>query len=164
MNSSVVVSSPRFASPALRKIASDWQLSLIYRIQSGAPLTVTTGRDAGLLGGTQRPNIVANPKLADPTNERWFNTTAFVANGPGEYGNAGRNILRGNETITFDVGITRRFQLTEQQRLEFRGEAFNTLNMNRSGNPNTNLNNANFGRVLTSLDPRIMQFAFKYVF
>jgi hypothetical protein len=62
------------------------------------------------------------------------------------------------------VGLTRRFQFAEGRRLEFRAEAFNALNTNRPGNPNTNLNNANFGRVLTALDPRVMQFAFKYVF
>jgi hypothetical protein len=165
MNSSVVMSSPRFNSSMMQKVAGGWQLSFIYRVQSGAPLTVTTGRDAGFLGGNgQRPNLVGNPKVDNPTYEKWFNTTAFVSNGPGEYGNAGRSILRGSSTVTFDIGVTRRFNFHEAQRLEFRAEAFNALNMNRPGNPTTNMNTTNFGRVTSSLDPRILQFAFKYVF
>jgi hypothetical protein len=164
INTSTVVSSPRFSSNALQKIAGDWQLSAIYRIQSGAPLTVTTGRDAALLGGTQRPMLIGDPNLDNPVLGRWFNTDAFTANGPGQYGNAGRNILIGPKTVNFDVGLSRRFQFSEQRRVEFRAEAFNVLNTMRPGNPSTNLNSAQFGQVTSALDPRIMQFALKYVF
>ena len=79
-------------------------------------------------------------------------------------GNAGRSIITGNKTVNFDVSLTRRFNITEQQRLEFRAEGFNVLNLMRPGNPNTSLNSALFGQVTAALDPRIMQFALKYVF
>jgi hypothetical protein len=164
VNTSAVIGSPKFKSAALERIAGGWQLSTIFRIQSGAPLTVTTGRDAALLGGTQRPMLVGNPVLENRTLTKWFDTGAFVANGPGQYGTAGRSILRGNKTINFDVGLTRRFQVSEGQRLEFRAEAFNVLNLMRPGNPNTSLNSSLFGQVTSALDPRIMQFALKYVF
>jgi hypothetical protein len=164
LNTSTVVSSPTFRSPSLRKIAGGWQFSSIFRVQSGAPLTVTTGRDAALVGGTQRPMLVGNPVLANPTLTKWFNTDAFAANGPGQYGNAGRSIITGHKAVNFDVGLTRRFNVTEQQRLEFRAEAFNVLNLMRAGNPNTSLNSALFGQATSALDPRIMQFALKYVF
>jgi hypothetical protein len=108
--------------------------------------------------------LVGNPDVDNPTLLRWFNTDAFVANGPGQYGNAGRNIIRGNKTVSFDMGVTRRFSVKEQQRLEFRAEAFNVLNIMRAGNPNVSLNSTLFGQVTTALDPRIMQFALKYVF
>jgi hypothetical protein len=164
MNTSGVVSSPTFKSDLLQKIAGGWQMSSIFRIQSGAPLTVTTGRDAALVGGTQRPMIVDDPDLDSPTLKRWFNTDAFVANGPGQYGNAGRSIITGHKTVNFDVSLTRRFNISEQQRFEFRAEGFNVLNLNRPGNPNTSLNSSLFGQVTSALDPRIMQFALKYVF
>jgi hypothetical protein len=164
LNTTAVIGSPTFTTPILQKLAGGWQMSSIFRIQSGAPLSVTTGRDAALVGGTQRPMLVGNPDVNNPTLLRWFNTDAFVANGPGQYGNAGRNIIRGNKTVSFDMGVTRRFSVKEQQRLEFRAEAFNVLNIMRAGNPNVSLNSTLFGQVTTALDPRIMQFALKYVF
>lgn len=164
MNTSAVISSPAFKSSIMQKLAGGWQMSSIFRIQSGAPLTVTTGRDAALVGGTQRPMLVGNPDLDNPTLKRWFNTDAFVANGPGQFGNAGRSIITGYKAVNFDVSVTRRFNMTEQQRLEFRAEGFNVLNLMRPGILNTSLNSALFGQVTSALDPRIMQFALKYVF
>ena len=108
--------------------------------------------------------LLRDPELSAPALTKWFNTDAFVANGPGQYGTAGRNILHGNKAVNFDAGMTRRFAVSEKQRLEFRAEAFNVLNLMRPGNPNTSLNSALFGQVTSALDPRIMQFAVKYVF
>jgi hypothetical protein len=164
INTSAVISSPKLKSALWDKLAGGWQLSTIYKIQSGTPLTATTGRDAALVGGTQRPNLVGNPNLSSHALARWFNTDAFVANGPGQYGNAGRNIVTGPKTVNFDVGLTRRFQLKEKQHIEFRAEAFNVLNMMVPGSPNTSLNSTLFGQVTSASDPRIMQFALKYVF
>ena len=94
------------------------------------------------------------------------NLDLAVANG----GSANVSILLGKgdgtfqPAVNFDAGLTRRFTVSEKQRLEFRAEAFNVLNLMRPGNPNTSLNSALFGQVTSALDPRIMQFAVKYVF
>lgn len=50
------------------------------------------------------------------------------------------------------------------QRLELRAEAFNITNNFMKGNPVSNFNDANFGRILTAGDPRILQFGLKYGF
>ena len=42
--------------------------------------------------------------------------------------------------------------------------AFDAFNWFLPGNPQTNLSNANFGRILSAADPRVMQFAIKYAF
>jgi hypothetical protein len=65
------------------------------------------------------------------------------------------------------VGLTRNFQLRERQSVQFRAEAFNLSNHVNldSTSPGFNaINNANFGRFLAAYDPRILQFALKYVF
>jgi hypothetical protein len=59
----------------------------------------------------------------------------------------------------FDVALSRIFR-----RLEFRAEAFNVTNSFRPGIPDTRLNNAQFGQIRTAGEPRILQFALKYVF
>jgi hypothetical protein len=60
--------------------------------------------------------------------------------------------------------LARSFGIRERQKLEFRAEAYNVTNSLRVDNPITVLNNARFGQITTAADPRIMQFALKYVF
>ena len=79
----------------------------------------------------------------------------------------GRNNVLGPVYWGLDVALSRTFQVREGQRLEVRGEAFNLTNSLRKGNPNLTLNNQNFGLInsaATNADPRIVQFALKYVF
>ena len=67
-------------------------------------------------------------------------------------------------SIRIDMGLTRKFRIREKQTVEFRAEAFNLPNHLNPGNPNTTLSNLNFGKIQSSLDERVMQFALKYVF
>ena len=54
--------------------------------------------------------------------------------------------------------------MREKQTVEFRVEAFNVANHVNPNNPSASLNNQNFGKITSAQDPRIMQFALKYVF
>jgi len=74
------------------------------------------------------------------------------------------NNIEGPALWQFDLSLSRSFAFRESQRLEVRAEAFNLTNSLRPGNPNMTLTSATFGQILTSQDPRIMQFALKYVF
>jgi hypothetical protein len=61
--------------------------------------------------------------------------------------------------------VSRKFNVTEGQQVEFRAEAFNVTNSLRLGNPVVNLTGGQFGRITSSNGgPRIMQFALKYIF
>ena len=70
----------------------------------------------------------------------------------------------------FDAALSREFRVREGQRLEIRAEAFNIINGVRpvtptAGSATLNINSPNtFGVILSSYDPRIMQFAAKFVF
>ena len=64
----------------------------------------------------------------------------------------------------FDTALSRLFRVRERQSVEVRAEAFNLLNSFRPGVISAVLTDANFGKVRTALDPRIMQFALKYIF
>ena len=54
--------------------------------------------------------------------------------------------------------------MREMQKVEFRAEAFNVLNNVIMMNPTFDLNSNLFGKVTAARDPRIMQFALKYLF
>src|SRR5262249_49945980 len=122
----------------------------------------------------QRPNLLLPDALYLNTSGRpltqWLNPAAFGIPAPGTLGNLGRATLRLPMTWQFDTSISRIFRFRETQSMEFRVEAFNVLNSFRPGmNSNglvvdTNLTSSQFGQIRNSLDPRIMQFALKYLF
>jgi hypothetical protein len=117
--------------------------------------------------GNQRANqIIQNPfgdKSAGPLS-RYLNPAAFAIPALGTTGNVGRNSIQGPGTWAFDAALSRIFRFRESQRLEFRAEAYNITNSFRPGNPSSGANSNTFGLIRTALDPRIMQFALKYVF
>jgi hypothetical protein len=167
-NTSVVVETPQFSNRAMRIVASGWKFSGIYSFSSGSPLNILAGTDRALTGiSDQRANqINGDPykdKSAGPLSQ-FLNSAAFAQPDTGTRGNVGRNTVQGPSTWGFDMGVSRAFNFRESQRFEFRAEAFNILNSFRPGNPNTTLSSNTFGIIRTALDPRIMQFALKYVF
>jgi hypothetical protein len=149
-------------------LASNWRFSGIYRFSSGQPLNVTNGTDRALNGTTlQRPDqILANPYKDDSgrPNTNWLDPTAFQLPTLGTFGNLGYNAFVGPSTWSFDMALSRSFNLREMQRLEVRADAFNVTNSFRPMPPATALNSNVFGQIRQSMDPRILQFALKYVF
>lgn len=148
-------------------------------MRSGYYFTVTTGQDVALNGQAstnQRPNLVpgVNPYADNKTADHWLNPAAFVLPAPGTLGTLGRNALQGPRMFQLDVAVSRTFSLGERKSVQLRGEAFNLANHLNLSNPVTALNNtAAFGKIqsdisgtsgLSAGDPRIMQFALKFVF
>ena len=107
--------------------------------------------------------ILLNP-YGDKSISKYLNPSAFDLPVLGTFGNAGRASIRGPATWQFDAALSRTFQLREAQKVEFRAEAFNVTNSFRMNDPVTNLNNNTFGQVTSAKDPRILQFALKYIF
>ena len=166
-NLTAVAATPRFSNAKLRMLGTGWQLSEIYRWATGQYLTLNTGLDRLLSGqsGDQRPNqILGNPYL-DRNSLKYFNPSAFAQPDLGTMGNMRQYNIEGPGTWEWDMALSRIFQIRENQKLEFRAEAFNVTNSFIKGNPNTVLNSNIFGQInTTAADPRIMQFALKYSF
>jgi hypothetical protein len=162
----------RTRTGVLRQAFGGWQIAGINRFQTGSWFTVRTGVDASLTGvGFDRPNVTGDPKLSSdrPREERmarYFDTSAFQRNSPGQYGNAGRNILEGPGDISFDVSIQKQFRVAgENHRVEFRADLFNALNHPNLGNPGSSLTSPQtFGVINSPSGARIVQFALRYQF
>jgi hypothetical protein len=89
---------------------------------------------------------------------------AFAAPATGTAGNVGVGNIEGPGYFDVDLSVTRMFRIHERQRVELRGEAFNIENRANFLNPTAALNSASFGKILSDVSPRIMQFAIKYQF
>jgi hypothetical protein len=167
-NVSTVYSLPRFANRAVQALAGGWKVSGIVRLVSGSPLTITSGLDTSLtaaIGGDRVNQVLPNGYAENKSVSQWFNRAAFAQPADGQFGNLRVNNLFGPGSIRIDMGLTRTFQLRENQTFEFRAEAFNVPNHVNLNNPaSTVLSNPNFGVITTVQDPRILQFALKYGF
>jgi hypothetical protein len=150
---------------AVGMIVSNWRLSGQFRALSGSRFHVGTGVDRALTGnqGQQRANQVSDDVYLNQ-GLAYLNPAAFAQPALGTYGTMGRNALVGPGQRNLDLSLVRAFRFAETHRIEARIEAFNAFNWFRLNNPVTALNNANFGRIQSAGDPRIMQFAMKYSF
>jgi hypothetical protein len=175
-NLSLVAQTPRFSGRALRMIASNWQVSPILKLRTGQYLTVTTGVDNALNGAlNQRPNqVLASPYMPNKTIDGWLNPAAFAPPASGTYGNVALQSVYGPGVIQLDMALSRTFPVAEGKSLQLRAEAFNLPNHMNPAAPNLALNSSgSFGKIqadisgtsgLSDGDPRIMQFALKFIF
>ena len=93
----------------------------------------------------------------------WFNTAAFQQAAPYTFGDAPRYFsnLRAPGYDNWDLGIQKWFNITEQFRLQFRGEMFNAFNHANFYAPNQTLGSGGFGTITSAYPPRDVQFALK---
>ncbi len=168
-NVSTVYQTPQFAGNTMRMLASGWQISGIVRLRSGPYLSVVSGLDQALSGtANQRAvQVLSDPYAPNKGIDHYLNPAAFVQPAPGTYSPLGANTVLGPGLVQIDMGLTRNFKVRERQSVQFRAEAFNLpnhVNLDPTSTGLNAINNANFGRFLQAFDPRILQFALKYVF
>ncbi len=151
-------------SPAMKALLNDWTLSAIVTLQTGQPLTVSSGVDRNFDGvGGDRADIVGDPKLdngrpRDELIEQWFNTAAFALPAAGADGTAGRNIVVGPGRRNVDLGLFRDIRLGGTRALQLRAEATNVFNTVNLSNPGLSLNApATYGKIRGAGDMRTIQ-------
>jgi outer membrane receptor protein involved in Fe transport len=154
-----------------KKLLNSWSLSGIVTLQSGLPFSIygedtlfaaTTG---DLMPGRTVASAIKSGNVADRLTE-YFDTSAFVSPSAfGDFGQLGRNIIRGPKEINTDFSIMKPIPVTASQRLEFRAEFFNLFNNVNFANPVNIVTSGNFGQIATTTTgPRVIQFALKYTF
>ena len=115
-----------------------WQVSAVGSVHSNVPFTPVLAFDnAGLqsLLTSERPDLVGNPYSGVcPNGSRvgtsscWFNPSAFALPPPGQFGTAGRNVLRGPAFAQFDLALRKVFKLREGVKITFGAETYNIFN------------------------------------
>lgn len=168
---------------------SGWSVAGITTAQSGNPITLTDSRAGQVYGsvGTGGANLCQGETIGDVFTHGsivsrisdYFNTAAFcappvvgVVNGVGGatgYGNVGMNPVLGPGQFSWDISLQKHTVvggLREDADLEFRTDFFNAFNHPQFSNPASNAGSAStFGVITTtSVGPRIIQFALRYVF
>ncbi len=118
-----------------------WQLNTIIQARSGFPVTPTA--TGGIFSGFSfRPNVVQGvdpycPNYSVPDCQ--FNPAAFEVPPAGQFGNAGRNILRGPNFAQVDTSFFKNTKLTETTALQLRLEIFNIFNFANYADPSGGL-------------------------
>lgn len=166
----------RGASRAVRAVLGGWQTNVISVLQSATPFTVFDTTNVSLQASHppisgysgSRPDAIADPNNGPRRVEEWISRSAFRRLDPlteaGRFGNAGRNIARGPGSVTVDFSLLKSVPLGEQRSLQFRAECFNLLNHANFAVPVSDLNSANFGRVLEAGPARLIQLGIKVAF
>jgi hypothetical protein len=173
-------------SSGLKKtLLGGWEWSGIMRSQSGTPLQDGGGTfgiqntvfsdNAGVGNGVEgrgsgsRPDLAGNPHAAPcmPTpgpGPLLFNPCAFVDSRGLTFGDTPRNFLNLPYRTNFDMGIFKNFAIKESKAIEFRWETFNTFNHTQFSGVDTSFGSSTYLTAITAHDPRIMQFALKFLF
>jgi outer membrane receptor protein involved in Fe transport len=157
-----------------RKALNSWSVSGIVTLQSGTPFSIF-GQDTGFVAtradlatGRTLGSAIKSGNVENRLNA-YFDPTAFVqptAYTP-DWGQLGRNVIRGPKQIDTDLSIIKSIPVTESQRLEFRTEFFNLFNNVNWANPVSVISpsGSTFGQIAsTTTGPRVIQFALKYNF
>jgi hypothetical protein len=180
-------------SPVAAAIFGHWQVSGIYRLQSGAPYTpgfsIDSTANQNLTGSfTEGARIVVNGDAGKGNSTNPYgqlNQSVFAAPQTGSNGlESGRNWLVGPGINNLDLSIQKNVPIVGHSMLQFRADAFNvlnhtqfsgvnsTLNFNTSRQP-TNLpfdasgalvNKNGFGTINGARDPRIVQLVMRFQF
>jgi hypothetical protein len=148
----------------------NWDLYYVFTAQTGRPFTVglhpdidnsNTGRANLGFGSNDRPNLVGNPTVANPTADRWFDTAAFAFPEFGTFGDVGRNSLEGPGHKNLNLALVRRVALGRAS-LQLRLEGFNLMNWTNFDLPDNFLGSPTFGQILSAGAPRRLQLGLRF--
>lgn len=133
----ILGSAPR----SVNAVVGGWNLNGIFTGQSGEPFSVRSGvftenfshqSRADLVGAKPSTDLKSAPGIAGPVI--FTDASAFRIPDPGGDG-IGRNVFTGPGYWNLDLGVAKNFDVTEKIRLQFRAEAFNSLNHPNFDNP-----------------------------
>ena len=161
-----------------------WQLSTIFLAETGpfeTPFIFFDSTGNAPFGGFNRPDLAGNPNNFNHTSTQWWNANVFACPGrtpgqdlqsnalacptqdasgkalprAGRFGNASVGSLVGPGTATWNLGLSKRFRVTERIAFKFESSFTNVLNHPNFDDPRQNLTESvngqgTFGKVLAT--------------
>jgi len=128
------------------RLKDGWQLSLVETTQSGNPLNFHTANSSFTGNANLRPNVSGpvNTGFSPATNGSATSITYIQNPGvfiyPGNaFGTMGRNVVEGPGYSDLDLAIVKNTRINERFKLQFRFDAFDSLNQVNFTNPSTSL-------------------------
>jgi hypothetical protein len=154
----------KFKTHALAYVFNGWQVSGTFFWHSGIPFSVLStpysANGNGIVNGSgpQFASVIPGvplykhnplPGVTQPGTVQWLNPNAFVstvdpsrgacyggdATRTCQFGNLGRNALRGPDFFWSDLYLSKWFQISEKVKLRFDAQFFNVLNHPNFGLP-----------------------------
>ncbi len=143
-----------------------WQYSGFLTIRSGLRFDVSSSVSLLNNGQGNRANRICSGNISNPNVNQWFDTSCFVDDlVPDTYGNAGINPLHTDGLQQLDSSLFKTFKITERVNMQFRADAFNTLNHPNFAAPDATVGDPSIGQIFsTSVDNRRMQFGLRLFF
>ena len=139
------VANVAYELPGSGRLLGGWQISAVASVHGGPPFTPMLSFDNADVQGlliNERPNLVGNPYAGVcPNGARvgaqscWFNPNAFGVPTARQFGNAGRNMLRGPAFAQFDPALHKDFAISQERELTVGVEVYNLLNHPNFGVP-----------------------------
>ena len=145
-----------------------WQLHVIGTVQSGTPLSAIVSADVSGTGSpiVNRPDLVGNPNISNPTPSRFFEPAAFQIPESGTFGNSGRNVIIGPGLRNIDAALVRSLRWSDAARVQIRADFYNVLNHPNFVAPPTMQNfadSSDFGALFVARSPLIVQLGLKFL-
>ncbi len=144
-----------------RLLLSGWQVSGVFRAQSGAPFSITQpssiiGQRVDLLGGS--PYLDSPDPLAYLDRAAFAQVPIIAASGASARpGTLGRNALRLPGFWNVDLALSKNLEFTQRVRLQLRADMFNAFNHTLFSAVNTTITSPNFGRFTSTRGARVVQ-------
>jgi hypothetical protein len=159
-----------------------WQANGIVKVQTGLPITITSGVDNSISGvGNDYADFVPGVNPARPAGaskiKEWFNPAAFAKNAVGTFGDVPRNYLRGPGYADVDLSVFKDFAQEHRIHGRLQAEAYTAFNHTNLANPTTSVSSGTFGQITGTTSstgsvniasvagsPRVYQFGAKIIF
>ncbi len=132
----------------------------------GAWMNASAYTSAPCIGGIANPGGVASDPCGEFPNGQFPGDPGYTFMGAGRgFGNSGVGAIMGPGQHNWDISLIKNTKITEGTSVEFRAEFYNVWNHPQFNPPVNNIADSTFGEIQnSSVPPRIMQFALKYIF
>jgi hypothetical protein len=126
---------PMLGTGLASKILGGWDLSAIFSDYSGRPFSVVApSTTLNAVGSSQFADCILPAQQLGKVYE-WYNVADFASPSAGRFGTCGNDVLRGPWLVNVDLGLDKKFALTEKIQLMFKVEMFNAGNTPHHANP-----------------------------